>query len=69
MARVKKITRIEGDIARLEAQLRQAKEEEAGRIGELAVKAGLADIEISDRDLIKELRAIASRFRAPAENA
>lgn len=53
------------------AELEQAKQRLASledtataRIGRLAVKAGLAELEISDVQLLGEFDAIASRFRA-----
>ena len=45
------------DVAELEAK-------DAARIGKLAVRAGLADLDIDDATLLKEFQALAGRFRS-----
>ena len=39
------------------------------RLGRLALKAGLADLDLDDDTLIEEFRAIAGRFRSPPNGA
>lgn len=56
-------SRIREEIAKLQEQLRAAETREAERIGRLALKAGLGDIEIEDGDLVAALEEIAGRFR------
>jgi len=45
------------------AKLAELEAAEAGRIGKLAIKAGLTEVEISDEQLAKEFAAIATKFR------
>ena len=56
-------SRIREEIAKLQDQLRAAETREAERIGRLALKAGLGDIEVDDGDLVAALEEIAGRFR------
>ncbi len=51
------------DIAKLQEQLRQAETREAERIGRIALKAGLGEIEIDEGELQTALEAVAKRFR------
>ncbi|WP_085044130.1 TraC family protein [Ensifer aridi] len=68
MARTSKVSKIQEEIAKLQAQLDEVRAKEAERLGNLAVKAGLSDIDVSDRELIKALKEVADRFRkAPAQ--
>ncbi|MBB5704146.1 hypothetical protein FHS76_004062 [Ochrobactrum daejeonense] len=68
MARTSKVSKIQYEIARLQQQLDAERAKEAERLGSLAVKAGLADVEVSDRDLLKALKEVAERFQqTPAE--
>jgi hypothetical protein len=60
--RAEKLSQIE----KLKKQLADLQEAAAEHIGKLAIKAGLADIAIDDGALIKELEAIAGKFR-PAD--
>ncbi len=39
------------------------------RLGRLALKAGLADLDLDDDRLLEEFRAIAGRFRPPPNGA
>lgn len=57
-------------------QLRQLKEEiqelesrAAERLGRLAVRAGLADVELDDQALLRELETLAARFRQHAQES
>ena len=59
----KPASKIRADIARLQEQLKIAETREAERIGRLALKAGLGEIEIDDAKLIAALAEIARRFR------
>ena len=56
-------SKIREEIARLQEQLKQAETREAERIGRLALKAGLGDIEIEERALVTALEEVAARFR------
>lgn len=56
-------SKIREEIAKLQEQLRTAETREAERIGRLALKAGLGDIEIEDGDLIAAFEEVAGRFR------
>ncbi len=56
-------SKIREEIGRLQEQLRQAETREAERIGRLALKAGLGDIEIEDGELIAAFEEVASKFR------
>ena len=68
MARTSKVSKIQDEIARLQQQLDAERAKEADRLGNLAVKAGLAGLDVSDRDLLKALKEVADRFqKAPAE--
>lgn len=68
-------TKLRDEIAKLQDQLKQAETREAERIGRLALKAGLGDIEIADSDLVKSFEELSARFRkatgtkAPAAGA
>lgn len=56
-------SKIREEIARLQDQLKAAETREAERIGRLALRAGLGDIEIEDTDLVAALEAVAATFR------
>ena len=56
-------SKIKEDIARLQEQLKVAETREAERIGRLALKAGLGEIEIDDAKLVQALEELAKRFR------
>ncbi|ATN37840.1 conjugal transfer protein TraC (plasmid) [Rhizobium sp. ACO-34A] len=57
-------SRIREEIARLQDQLKQAETREAERIGRIALKAGLGEIEIDEGELQAAFEQIAKRFRA-----
>jgi hypothetical protein len=57
-------SKIREEIARLQDQLRAAETREAERIGRIALKAGLGEIEIEEAELQAAFEAIAERFRA-----
>lgn len=56
-------SKIREEIARLHEQLRQAETREAERIGRLALKAGLGDLEVEDGELVSAFEEVAARFR------
>ena len=68
MARKKNVQRIQDEIARLQGELETHRKAESERLGDLAVKAGLADIEVADRELLSELKAVAAKFQDPSGN-
>ena len=55
-------SRIREEIARLQDQLRQAETREAERIGRIALKAGLGEIEIEETELQAAFEEITRRF-------
>ena len=57
-------SKIKEDIARLQEQLKAAEAREAERIGRLALKAGLGEIEIDDAKLVEAFEELAKRFRS-----
>jgi TraC-like protein len=56
-------SRIKEEIAKLQEQLKAAETREAERIGRIALKAGLGEIEIDDAKLVEALEDWARRFR------
>jgi Arc/MetJ-type ribon-helix-helix transcriptional regulator len=56
-------SRIREEIARLQDQLRHAETREAERIGRVALKAGLGEIEIDETELQKAFEELTARFR------
>jgi hypothetical protein len=56
-------SKIREEIARLQEQLKQAETREAERIGRIALKAGLGDIEIDEAELQTAFEEVANRFR------
>lgn len=56
-------SKIREEIARLQEQLKAAETREAERIGRIALKAGLGDIEIDEEALLASLTDVAGRFR------
>lgn len=67
MARTRNSSVIKAEIAKLQEQLKTAKQREAERFASLAVKAGLDEIEISDEDLIAAFKEITAKFRPKDE--
>jgi hypothetical protein len=59
----KPASKIREEITRLQDQLKQAETREAERIGRLALKAGLGEVEIEDSELVAALEEVAARFR------
>ena len=56
-------SKIREEIAKLQEQLRTAETKEAERIGRVALKAGLGEIEIDDTELLAAFEEVATRFR------
>ena len=56
-------SRLREEIAKLQEQLKHAETREAERIGRIALKAGLGEIEIDEADLQKAFEDMAKRFR------
>src|SRR3954447_21189405 len=63
MARRRTRAEILADMEDLKRQLAESEEREERRIGKLANKAGLLDLEISDEELAKAFAELAARFR------
>lgn len=63
MARRRSRAEILADIEDLKKQLAESEEREERRIGKLANRAGLLDLDVSDEDLSKGLAELAARFR------
>lgn len=59
----KSTKRIKDEIAKLEQQLRQAEVREAERLGMLAVKAGLHEVDASESAITEALQEVTARFR------
>ncbi|UJW77751.1 conjugal transfer protein TraC [Rhizobium sp. SL42] len=57
-------SRIREEIAKLQEQLKHAETREAERIGRIALRAGLGEIEIDETELHAALEELAKRFRA-----
>lgn len=56
-------SKIREEIARLQEQLRAAETRDAERIGRVALRAGLGEIEIDESELHAALEDVAKRFR------
>lgn len=66
MARQKASERRAAALAALEAAKRDVQEleaKDATRIGKMAVRAGLADLDLDDPTLLREFQTVAARFR------
>ena len=59
----KPTSKIRDEIAKLEEQLKAAEKRDAERIGRIALKAGLGEIEIEETDLQGAFEELAKRFR------
>ncbi|PDT00468.1 conjugal transfer protein TraC [Rhizobium chutanense] len=56
-------SKIRDEIAKLQEQLKIAETKEAERIGRVALKAGLGDIEVDEAELQAAFEELAKRFR------
>lgn len=59
-------SKIREEIAKLQDQLRQAETREAERIGRIALKAGLGELEVDEAELLTAFEELAKRFRGKA---
>ncbi|WP_029006378.1 conjugal transfer protein TraC [Azorhizobium doebereinerae] len=62
-------SKIREEIVQLQAQLKLAETREAERIGRVALKAGLGEIEIDEGELQAAFEEIAGRFRGQSGRA
>ncbi|WLS01387.1 TraC family protein [Shinella sumterensis] len=69
MARKKNVQKIHDEITRLQQELESVRQAEAERLGSLAVKAGLSDIDVSDKELLAALKEVAARFQSESASA
>jgi hypothetical protein len=58
----KPASKIRKEIAKLQEQLKQAETREAERIGRVALRAGLGNIEIEEANLLVAFEELAKRF-------
>lgn len=56
-------SKLRAEIAKLESELKLAEAREAERIGRIALKAGLGDIEVEETELREAFEDVAKRFR------
>lgn len=62
-------SKIREEIAKLQDQLRAAETREAERIGRIALRAGIGEIEIEEAELQAAFEEIAGRFRGGRQAA
>lgn len=62
-------SKIREEIARLQEQLKAAETREAERIGRVALRAGLGEIEIEEADLQAAFEELAAKFRGKGGRA
>ena len=65
----KPTAKIREEIARLQEQLKQAETRDAERIGRIALRAGLGEIEIDEAELLAAFEEVAARFRGETKPA
>lgn len=58
-------SKIREEILKLQEQLKAAETREAERIGRIALKAGLGEIEVEEGELLAAFEDITARFRGP----
>lgn len=56
-------SKLRAEIAKLEEQLKVSETRDAERIGRIALKAGLGDIEVDEAELREAFEDVAKRFR------
>ena len=61
-AKLEELEKIKHQLAKLETQAAES-------IGRLAIRAGIADLDISDEELIKEFNAITARFQKKSQTS
>jgi hypothetical protein len=59
-------SKIREEIAKLQEQLKAAETKEAERIGRVALKAGLGEMELEEADLLAAFEDLAEKFRKGA---
>lgn len=64
----KSTSQIREKLARLQEELKQAETRDAERIGRIALKAGLGEIEIDETELQAAFEDVAKRFRGGKAN-
>ncbi len=62
-------SKIREEIARLQDQLKAAETREAERIGRVALRAGLGEIEIEEGDLLAAFEELTAKFRGKGGRA
>jgi hypothetical protein len=62
-------SRIREEITKLQDQLKAAETREAERIGRVALRAGLGEIEVEETDLHVAFEDLVKRFRGAKQNA
>ncbi len=62
-------SKIRDQIAKLQEELKIAETREAERIGRVALKAGLGEIDIEEADLLAAFEDLAARFRGESRKA
>lgn len=67
--RLRSAAQIKADMARLTNELALSEAREGERIGNLAVKAGLHEIECTEADLTAAFRDLAVRFRTASKQS
>lgn len=60
-------SKIRDDIARLQEDLKAAETREAQRIGRIALKAGLGEIDIDEAELLAAFEDVVGRFQGKAD--
>ncbi|CZT37879.1 TraC family protein [Rhizobium pusense] len=65
----KPTAKIREEIARLQEQLKLAETRDAERIGRIALRAGLGEIEVEEGELVAALEEVAARFRRETKSA
>ncbi len=65
----KPTAKIREEIARLQEQLKQAETRDAERIGRIALRAGIGEIELDEADLLSAFEEVAGRFLEGAKLA
>lgn len=65
----KPTAKIREEIARLQEKLKEAETRDAERLGRIALRAGLGEIEIEEADLLPAFEEVAGRFRGDTKTA
>lgn len=65
--KTKSPTEIKAAMEALKVELKEAEAREAERLGSLAVKAGLHEIDVDDAVLVTALKELATRFQSSSQ--